>query len=618
MAVGVAGLASAQQAPRPPGSLSPGGARATDERQNLPTVESPTVVIPPVSAGRPLEADEGPKVRVTQIDLQVEPALAASAGPETVAAANALVRSQLTAQPGGEFGIRQLELVAESVTRYFREQGFALATAYLPAQDVAGGKVRIGVLGGELGQVKVEGNNRYSTERLVAPFGPLLGQPVRVDELDTGVLRLRDYPGLTPAAVLSPGQRVGTTDLTLRVDERPLEFDLAGDNYGNYTSGEYRATGGMAWNNPTGLGDRLRLEVTQAFEPSENTYGRARYEVPVETPTVIAYADYSVSAYDIGSSESREIFEGDDIVFDLDGKSRVADFGLLFRPIRTPDFNLELELGGAIEMASFLSPGIEGPGSDSDKREDDLFVWHFGARLEGVDTALFGTLGLNDLGFRVERGLSGVFGAMESSVGYIEGTRTCQSTRQAAALSGTDPKCAGGDFTTVAVSYQRVQQLTENNAFVFRGLYQWSNSDDLLTSLHQVALGGPYSVRAYPVAQALIDQGGQASIEWIYDIGNLGFLASDRWDISVFLFGDYGGGTIFDGGLTGPDGAEQIADRNVDLAGWGGGTEITFRTRGGMRIVGRLDVSTNVTDDEAESYDDDDPRVWGSLIFKYR
>jgi hypothetical protein len=29
-------------------------------------------------------------------------------------------------------------------------------------------------------------------------------------------------------------------------------------------------------------------------------------------------------------------------------------------------------------------------------------------------------------------------------------------------------------------------------------------------------------------------------------------------------------------------------------------------------------VSTNVTDDEAESYDDDDPRVWGSLIFKYR
>lgn len=596
------GVASAQV----PGSVTPGGARPPEEeRLTTPVAEPPALLIPPVSAGRPVEEDEGPKIRVSEINLDVEPVLAEAAGAGVVAGARDLVRQKLAAQPAQDFTIRQLELVAESVTAYFRDRGYALAYAYLPAQDVPGGKVTVGVLAGRLGQVKVEGNDSYSAERLAAPFAKLQGQPVEVSSLESRVLALRDYPGLSPAAVLSPGTEVGTSDLTLRVSERRLEAYLTGDNYGSYSSGQYRATAGVAFNNPAGLGDRLELAVIQAFDPAENTYGSARYEIPASGPDARFYANYSLSAYDVGNES--DVF-GSSTDISLDGESRIASFGLVATPYRQLTSKVELDFSVNLKHAEFQDPGEEG--GPSTLRQDDLAVFSFELRSEGADDWL-GRLGLTQIALRYDMGQPGIFGAMDEEVGFVgAGINICRSTRQERINDET--VCAGGDFDKISLSLQRLQRVTENNSVLIRGLYQWS--DDLLTSLEQVGLGGPYTVRAYPVADALVDKGGFATIEWLYEFGNLGFLASDATDWTFFLFADYGGG---ERNFASGDSPDNDTDK-IDLAGWGGGIEFRWRLANRWRFDARLDVATPLTDREAPAYDDDDPRFWGRVNLAFR
>src|SRR5690606_5463479 len=70
--------------------------------------------------------------------------------------------------------IGQLQLIADEITRYYREKGFFLARAVIPAQEVVDGVVLIRVLEGRLGDVKAQGNARYDEERIAAPFEPLL------------------------------------------------------------------------------------------------------------------------------------------------------------------------------------------------------------------------------------------------------------------------------------------------------------------------------------------------------------------------------------------------------------------------------------------------------------
>ena len=611
-----------------PGSVTPGGARPPEDRFTAPPASPPpALVIPSVPERGFAEADAGPRIQVSGIDLVIEPALALSAGDRAVAGATALVRQAQSARAGGDFAIRELEVVAESVTDYFRGQGFALAYAFLPAQDVPAGRVRIEVLAGRLGQVRLEGNKRYSEARVARVFRDLVDQPIRVSELESRILSVRDFPGLSPAPVLTPGSEPGTSDLVIRVTERPVELVLAGDNYGSFASGQYRASAELILNNPFTLGDRLALNVIEAFDPSDNTYGGIRYQVPLGDPRVNVYAGYSKSAYDVGSNAS-EIFDGqiDDDEFRLDGESSILEFGVALQLYRQTRTDIGLDVGLALKHAEFLDPGlVDVP--NTVLREDDLSVAHVAARLERVDN-LLGPLGINQLSIRWDRGLGGGFGGMGDDVGIAPGTESnprCASTRAGFAPSPTNPAiadlvCASGSFDKYSATFQRIQRITENNSVILRGGYQWT--DDLLVSLEQVGIGGPYSVRAYPIAQGLVDRGGFAGLEWVVDVGNLGAWASDRWDLSLFLFAEYGGGKILDAATVdvevGDDTIKQVRDTSVDLSGWGGGFDFNWQLANRWRLNARVDVSTPISDAEPPSFDDDDPRFWGRVALIFR
>ena len=75
-------------------------------------------------------------------------------------------------------------------------------------------------------------------------------------------------------------------------------------------------------------------------------------------------------------------------------------------------------------------------------------------------------------------------------------------------------------FLSTRLSYTRLQFLTKSQRAYFKLGGQWTN--DALAPLEQFVIGGPDSVRAYPIADGLADRGYYASLEYHVDAPGFG------------------------------------------------------------------------------------------------
>ena len=108
---------------------------------------------------------------------------------------------------GKDVGFADLEQAAARISRYYREHGYMVARAYIPAQTVTtDGVVEIAVIEGRFGKVELDNKSRVrdSVARgyLDAFPGTLVTQPA----LERKMLLLNDLPGVGEArATLRPG-----------------------------------------------------------------------------------------------------------------------------------------------------------------------------------------------------------------------------------------------------------------------------------------------------------------------------------------------------------------------------------------------------------------------------
>ena len=493
------------------GGTHGGAVPKEDPWRLIQTRQAPITIEIPKAADRPLSG--GPMVQVDAFELEIEPQLASALGPELIAEMRALVESRRMAGPSAGFTIGEMEQIAGSVTQFVRANDFIVAYAYIPVQTTASSRSRIklAVLSGTLGDVIVEGNAMLSSERIALPFNALLGRPLQKNELETAILRVRDYPGIAPQAVLSPGNEVGTTDLTLRVLESRADVALIGDNYGSEETGEGRGRVRFRWNNPLKIGDQLTINVLQTFSPAEGTFGGVEYEVP-----------FGASGFSLGVLYDENTFDFTSGQLKLGGDSETAALFARQRLKRSRSLNIDLRLELTAKTASFDSIGLENP-------EDALTVASLGFDMEGVDR-IGGVLGVNSLSLGYHHGLADFLGSMDED-GVGENGEV--STR-----SGSSGDRAGGDFGKYTARYQRLQRISDANSVMLRLYGQWTN--DLLTSIEQMTLGGPYSVRAYPTAEFLVDRGGFGSLEYTLNATSLFETIPDSWDLNLSVFFDYG------------------------------------------------------------------------------
>ena len=203
-----------------------------------PPVEAPT--LPAATLPTPVEelpADDaaGVRVKLTRVVLDGVTLL-----PQ------AEVEAQLAGLVGQEVSLADLRQAAARITQLYRDQGYFLARAYVPAQEISGGVVRIAVIEGRYDGVTATGSARLDGERvrqLLDAQGVTAGQPVERARLERSLILLEQWADAPAQALLRPGATIGTSHMEIATPPGPLfSGSLGADNYGAYYSGQGRVT----------------------------------------------------------------------------------------------------------------------------------------------------------------------------------------------------------------------------------------------------------------------------------------------------------------------------------------------------------------------------------------
>ncbi|MDO8301052.1 POTRA domain-containing protein, partial [Lacisediminimonas sp.] len=145
-------------------------------------------------------------------------------------------------KPGVQMTLGELRGMAKRIADHYHANGYFVAQAYLPAQDIIDGTVRIAVLDGQYGKVTVDNQSKLSNRIPNSLMSGLAaGDPVMNAPLESRLLLLSDVPGVNVKSTLSPGAEVGTSDLLVKLTPGPLvSGSVDADNAGNRYTGEYR------------------------------------------------------------------------------------------------------------------------------------------------------------------------------------------------------------------------------------------------------------------------------------------------------------------------------------------------------------------------------------------
>lgn len=372
-------------------------------------------------------------------------------------------------EPGRDMNLRALYVMAHKITQHYRQAGFLVARAYLPAQEVRDGVVTIAVLEGHYGQIAL--NNTSSLGSQVPSNilnGLNLGDVIAVEPLEDRLLRLSDIPGVQVRSTLVPGASVGLSDLIVEVKPGALvSGSVDADNAGNRYTGENRIGLTLNLNNPTGHGDLATLRVLTSG--SGLRYGRVAYQTLVGKGRVgVAYSDL---AYELGHPFKAP---------NANGHARIATLFGSYPLIRSRNANLSAGL--TLDSKLFQDHSVA-----TDKR-----VQVATASLTGDYRDAWGGSGLNSY-------------SLAWSTGHLD-IRTPDARALDAATAQSD-----GHYNKLSFAVSRLQQATQSLSFLASMSGQMASKN--LDTSEKMELGGMYGVRAYPEGEAYADEGYLLTLE---------------------------------------------------------------------------------------------------------
>lgn len=329
--------------------------------------------------------------------------------------------------------VLELEEIASRVQAYYRDAGYFLAVAYLPAQQVDDGVVDIGVLPGVLGDVVVTGADQ---RELASRFSEVVGEPVTEESITRRVYLLNQIPGLKAQAAFEPGSEVGETRLKVNVvEQRKWSGRAIADNDGDDATGKERLTLVGSWFNPRGVGDVLELGLLQTVNPTNQTYGFVDYRTPIGG---VRQAHIRASTNSFTSSDGVEL-DGSGALFDVTtdltlGRSRTSSLTAMLG-VRHHRFRWD---GADDQRATFLSAGFHGHRIWDDRRVAAGFGvvadggWFGNATFAGQDST-FWRLGVDGYAWRPLKipGLPSEQKLVARLVGQLSGSQLPSSRRLA-------------------------------------------------------------------------------------------------------------------------------------------------------------------------------------------
>lgn len=464
--------------------------------------------------------------------------------------------------PRAELSLGDLQAMARRITEFYRQQGYFVARAYLPAQDISDHIVTIAVSEGRYGEVTVR-NQGALAEGVAEGFlaGLDSGDVITLEPLEHRLLLLSDIPGVKVTSTLVPGTLPGSSNLIVDVARGRRVTGLVDvDNAGNPYTGENRLGATVNFNNLLGRGDVASLRVVSSGQGLN--YGRASYQMLVG-PATVGLA-YSRLEYELGKQ------------FEVLGANGTAEIASLF---------------GAIPLVRTRRTNLYAGVLYEDKAFDD--------RIDLIASASRrADAGVGSLFLRGDH--QDAFGGGGASSFYISlSAGNLDILTPSARLADASSARTQGDYRKLWLYAARQQRVT--NSFSLHASITGQLASKNLDPSEKMVLGGMDGVRAYPQGEAFGDEGLLLNVEARQRLTSL----SGRTPGEFYLLGfiDHGRITIdkqpwFPG----------VNERNLSGAGIGG-----LWTDPGNYLV-RAYYARKLGNEVALSAPDESGRFWVQAI----
>jgi hypothetical protein len=393
-----------------------------------------------------------------------------------------------------ELTLDQIRDAANAVAALYQKIG-RTAQAVLPPQDVIDGVIKIQIVEGRMGDAIIEFDEKDPVrlkssviENFIYQYN-VKGSFVDLDGLERSLNLLNELPGTQVQGELTAGSTEGSTNIVAKArDMGWLNGRVDASNYGSASTGVVQGIANLSLNNPFKSGDQFTID---AIGSEGSIYAQLKYIVPVGYNGWRVGAGVSALSYNSLASFS-----------DIRSQGNSQVYGLYSTYALTRSATVKQNLSINFENKNYLNltNGVE----SSNYQLNNLSVGLNGSLLGEGFTAGWGTT---------------------LTVGNLSINNTAQSANDVngAATQGYFAKLG------LNASYSRPLPI-EKTDLLFSVYGQLANKN--LNSAEQIYLGGPYAVRAYPVAQGGGAQGAVASVE-----------------LTHTLFSALQIGTFFDAGL---------------------------------------------------------------------
>ncbi len=504
---------------------------------------------------QPKQSEQGPPIKGVELNgAQLFPANRL-----------ALLRLDFVGRSASQANLQRLQA---QITAWY-DQAKLLTQVGVPRYG-GDGVVSVQVVEARLGAVRVDQNrSAISSGWAIATVLDAVGKgrEMRLDKLESALLKLNDLGGVQVRAALAPGKAMGTTDVVLTLKAtRQVQGDVSLNNYVTQYTGPYQAQANVNFGGLLGRGETFVFDG--AYSGNVDWYGSRHWAgngiVPLTPGGLNWVGSYSWSDYRL-----LQEFAGDNYV----GDYMAGTVGLSQVLWRRPKANLVARVIGEVDTFNDSVLGYE---------YSNRTNWVGRFSLAGdIQDQWFGGAGLNS-------------GLLTLSLGNLSKLAPGEADVDAG-LMGT-----AGSWGKINLLVDRYQMFKGSRwSLEFFGQAQGAFNN--LDSAEKMSLGWPNGVRAYPPGEAAGDSGLAGQFTARYQIAK-----------NVALKGFVDGGYIWRWtnywyGMASPG----------SLGLWGPGLGVDWGTRGDLLLSVDLAFPMGQNFYGPYGYDVDgenpDARVWVSL-----
>jgi len=383
-------------------------------------------------------------------------------------------------------GLEDIRSAQRDLEAAYRRAGYSAVTVVLPEQELSTGTVRLRIVEGKIGQVRLSGNRHFDEANLRASVPALReGATPNAKDIDANVRLANESPAKRLGVALSTGRDPGAVDARIDVEDQPPQrFGISADNTGNTSTGHTRV--GVSYQNAN-LWNRDHIVTAQFLTSLEHSDRVQVYSVGYRAPiyawnsSIDAFAAKSdVSGVSTVTTAGTVSFGGSGTIYGLRYNAYLPRIG---------EFDQKIIAGldrraydNACTLGSFGAPGCGAAAADVTVRP----------------------LGLAWVGQLLKPGFQGGL-----TLGYarnVPGGSNGGSADFEAARTGAVP-----GYGLWRMSAQASFGLPGD--WLLQGLFNGQSTRYALVPGEQFGIGGATSVRGFIERAAANDKGGSGSVE---------------------------------------------------------------------------------------------------------